>query len=155
MSWEAIGACGEIVGAIAVVVTLVYLARQIGQSVSVSRASQNRSLQAAFEGFNDVILSNPELVDVLGKLENPETVHDDPTSVRIRHLSYRWFNVWTSAQTSYTNHQISSAEFEFFKDDVNSILKLYPGLAPYFADFIRRYPSAKNFEIFEPVLKLM
>lgn len=31
MNWEAIGAAGEILGAIAVLITLLYLARQIGQ----------------------------------------------------------------------------------------------------------------------------
>ena len=38
MDWEAIGAVGEIVGAASVVVTLVYLAKQIGNSNAVSAA---------------------------------------------------------------------------------------------------------------------
>jgi hypothetical protein len=38
MNWEAIGAVGEIVGAASVVVTLVYLARQISNSNAVSAA---------------------------------------------------------------------------------------------------------------------
>ena len=39
MNWEAVGAIGEIIGAVAVVVTLVYLSIQIRQSNREARAS--------------------------------------------------------------------------------------------------------------------
>lgn len=39
MNWEAIGAVGEVLGALAVVLTLVYLAIQIRQNTSSTRAS--------------------------------------------------------------------------------------------------------------------
>ena len=39
MNWEAIGAVGEVAGAIAVVLTLVYLSRQIRHSTNVSKVS--------------------------------------------------------------------------------------------------------------------
>jgi hypothetical protein len=39
MNWEAIGAIGEVLGAIAVVLTLIYLATQIRQNTSSTRAS--------------------------------------------------------------------------------------------------------------------
>jgi hypothetical protein len=44
MNWEALGAIGEIVGAIAVVVTLGYLAVQIRQNTRTVRASTNHAL---------------------------------------------------------------------------------------------------------------
>ena len=39
MNWEAAGAIGEIVGAFAVLVTLVYLARQIRHGTDVSKVT--------------------------------------------------------------------------------------------------------------------
>lgn len=47
MNWEAIGAVGEILGALAVVVTLFYLARQIHQSTRVARAETTKDLYLA------------------------------------------------------------------------------------------------------------
>lgn len=44
MNWEAIGAIGEVAGAVGVVVTLAFLARQIGQNTRALRANTNRSL---------------------------------------------------------------------------------------------------------------
>jgi hypothetical protein len=59
MNWEAIGAIGEIVGAAAVVVTLIYVAAQVrqntrsmndGQELALAQAYENRS-QAASQHF--------------------------------------------------------------------------------------------------------
>ena len=44
MNWEAIGAVGEILGAIAVVVTLIYVAVQLRQASSIERAKAQRDL---------------------------------------------------------------------------------------------------------------
>jgi hypothetical protein len=41
MNWEAVGAVGEILGAIAVLVTLIYLATQIKQHTLATRAVTN------------------------------------------------------------------------------------------------------------------
>jgi hypothetical protein len=62
MDWDAIGAVGEIIGALAVLVTLVYLARQIRQNTGALRAAAlNSSIQAASlirsEMFNSEELS--------------------------------------------------------------------------------------------------
>ncbi len=44
MSWEAAGAVGEIVGAIAVVVSLIYLARQIQHSTAAERSYAEQAI---------------------------------------------------------------------------------------------------------------
>ena len=63
MNWEAIGAVGEIVGAGAVVVSLIYLAVQIRTQNSESRIAGNHAIS---EGFRDSIaeLSDPNLADI-------------------------------------------------------------------------------------------
>ena len=47
MNWEAIGATGEIVGALAVVVTLFYLAQQIRHNTRMARAEMTKDLYLA------------------------------------------------------------------------------------------------------------
>ena len=39
MNWDAVGAIGEIIGAVAVIVTLIYLAVQIGDGARASRSA--------------------------------------------------------------------------------------------------------------------
>ena len=49
-SWDAVGAIGEIVGAVAVVMTLAYLSVQIRQN---STATQSARLDGHFQMIND------------------------------------------------------------------------------------------------------
>jgi hypothetical protein len=58
MNWEALGAIGEIVGAVAVVVTIAYLAVQIRQNTRAVKSSvfselQSEVRQQAFSLAND------------------------------------------------------------------------------------------------------
>lgn len=64
MNWDAIGAIGEIVGAIAVVATLVYLARQIQQNTRVSRAEMTKDLMLASRSAILDLASNDKLAEI-------------------------------------------------------------------------------------------
>ena len=50
MNWEALGAIGEIVGAVAVVLTLGYLALQIRQNTPSVRASTVQAISDSAQG---------------------------------------------------------------------------------------------------------
>jgi hypothetical protein len=52
---------------------------------------------------------------------------------------------------SFDNSQISTNEYEFYKDDFKNVVDLYPGLVPYVIEELRRYPSVAKYEIFSPV----
>lgn len=51
MNWEAIGAIGEVVGAVAVVATLIYLIAQLKQNTAGIHAA---TIQANFQMFNQL-----------------------------------------------------------------------------------------------------
>jgi hypothetical protein len=77
MNWDAIGATGEWAGAIAVVITLAYLARQISQQ---NKIAKHTAWQSIFDGFNqELSLLGKSKEDsalwVLG-LTNPEELND-------------------------------------------------------------------------------
>ena len=50
MNWEAIGALGEVLGAVSVLVTLLYLSRQISAS---NKALDSTGATAMMEGYNE------------------------------------------------------------------------------------------------------
>ena len=79
MNWEALGAIGEIVGAIAVVLTLGYLAVQIRQNTrSVRAATHHSSARAATETQNIFAQSN-DLARIfrIGSRESEELTEDE------------------------------------------------------------------------------
>ena len=149
MNWNAIGASGEVFGAIAVVATLIYLARQVTQGVALARATQNKEIQAAWSAFNEQVLTHPELAGLLDQLENPTREFSSIERVQLRHLAYRFANVWLSAQVAYSHGQLSRPEFDFFKQDVVVMFRTYPGLMPFMQQLSDLYPQSRTMEIFE------
>ena len=127
MNWDAMGALGETVGAIAVIATLVYLARQIRQSVGYSRSSQNRLMVESYEHYNELVIANPAVAELLAGLEQEGNVTSAADNIRIRHLAYRVMNFYLSVQTAYNNGQIGAEDFAIYKLDVESTLDYYPG----------------------------
>ncbi len=61
MNWEAVGAIGEVVGALGVIVTLGYLAIQIRQNSAVVRASTRQTISTTQAEIGFRLAENPEL----------------------------------------------------------------------------------------------
>jgi hypothetical protein len=83
MNWEALGAIGEIVGAVAVVVTLGYLAVQIRQNTRSVRASTNHALTEQRNQINFRLASDPSLAELA--LRGAQNRDDLEISQRYRH----------------------------------------------------------------------
>ena len=67
MNWEAIGAIGEVGGAIAVVVTLVYLARQIRQNTEATGVAAYHQAQEQLWSVGASISTDPGLSEILAR----------------------------------------------------------------------------------------
>ena len=77
MNWEAIGAVGEIVGAIATVFTLAYLALQIRQNTTSVKAASAGSFRSAQTDFNALICQDRETAELYDRgLEDPDSLLD-------------------------------------------------------------------------------
>ena len=64
MNWDAVGAIGEIVGALAVVLTLGYLAMQIRQTNKINMAESYTRVIDAHVGHHRTLNARPEMFDV-------------------------------------------------------------------------------------------
>jgi len=75
MNWEAIGAVGEIAGAIAVIATLIYLAIQIKDSARAARSAAVTDATTAILDLYHELGSNPQTSELfLEGMENPESL---------------------------------------------------------------------------------
>ena len=61
MNWEAIGAIGEVIGALGVIVTLGYLAVQIRQNTASVKGSTLQAMLEASVGLHDLCASDSDL----------------------------------------------------------------------------------------------
>ena len=67
MNWEAIGAVGEILSALAVLVTLAYLAIQVRQNVKLTKASIRESRTAASQRVLFAMREDAEIIVKTGE----------------------------------------------------------------------------------------
>jgi hypothetical protein len=105
MNWGAIGATGEILGAIAVLLTLVYLATQIRQNTKAVRASALDSSVTSVMSIRQTILESAELTTIFqaGNADPLSLDGDEQLRFRLLMQNILWslWNVY--AQSSYVD----------------------------------------------------
>lgn len=73
MNWEAIGAIGEVAGALAVVATLGYLAVQIRQNTSTVLSNTEGASSKAFSDWHARVAHSDDMADIWDKAFSDET----------------------------------------------------------------------------------
>ena len=148
---QLLGNFGEFVGAIAVVATLIYLARQISESNRLARSSSAHDAMSGFGVVNELIVANPTLAGLLARLKSPGAELTSAESVQFEHFCLRVINVYLEAQSAYDNGHMDDNTYRIRLNDVDASLHAYPGMADYFEVTLQRYPSTWNHEIIQKV----
>ena len=65
MNWDAVGAIGEMIGALAVVVSVIYLAFQIRDNTHASMVDVIREVITAFTELERIVASTPDLAGII------------------------------------------------------------------------------------------
>ena len=100
MNWEAIGAVGEILGALAVVVSLLYLAVQIRHGANATRAASRYASAQLTTDILVAIASDPEVASIFRRGQNdPDSLSDDE-GLRFDMLLYAVFDQWEKYDSS-------------------------------------------------------
>ena len=104
MNWEAIGAVGETVGALAVLVTLVYLAMQIRQNTKAVQAAAVDSANSQVSKIREVIFADADVANMYRRgNEDPASLSEDDT-IRYRLLIH---NIMLALSNSITQASVS------------------------------------------------
>ena len=77
MNWDAIGATGEWIGALATIGTLFYLASQVRQNTKASRSSAYQAASSAISSWSQSMSSDPVLTENLFVAVNDPDAIDD------------------------------------------------------------------------------
>lgn len=146
MNWDAIGAIGEIVGALAVFITLVYLALQIRQNTRAVHSSALDSTVNTISIARQSIYENDEVARVYLKgLATPEEL-DDLERLKFRLLVHNLMlsqsNIF--AQTKFSDLPISEwqAQISIIKRVVGSA-----GGAWFWKEFAQEFDAEFRAEI--------
>lgn len=149
MNWEAIGAAGEVLGAIAVFVTLIYLATQVRQSNSLARFNATTELVNQFNELNRMVSTDQSLRKVLSK----ESELSDDEREQVYNFAMMFCNVWVSAQIAHDNNQIEDEIYSACAKDVRIELARWPTFQQAVEQWLSNYPEHTGRPIFQPVFR--
>ena len=127
MNWEAIGAVGETLGALAVLVTLVYLAVQIRQNNRNLHESTSAAVNQGWGSINSRLSSDAQFAEIFIRgRDNLEAL--DPVELeRFRAFVQDILNMAVWADGLQSSHNYRSLNFDAL-EVVGSLYKTYPGV---------------------------
>ncbi len=147
LQWDAIGAVGEILGAVAVIATLIYLARELAHTQNSAQLTASERLIRAFDDVNRLVLTDASVREML-------ILRDEPTDTQREQLyvfAVLKCNMWMSAQDAQDRNQISAELYAGAAKDVHMVLLQWPILIDSFRLWLERYPEVSDGGIFEPL----
>ena len=114
MNWEAIGAIGEIIGALAVVVSIVFLIFELRRG---RIAAETESFSSLADGLNNVnlrISENAELAEIWTRgLRDPDSL-DETEYTRLLFVIQSFLNHFVEMNKRRENHNIPRTEWEAY-----------------------------------------
>lgn len=132
MNWDAIAAIGEMLGALAVLVTLIYLALQIKQNTSAVATATYESTMTGFNDINVVVASNPELSSLIDRgCLNLDSLNSQET-VQFNFLIRCYANQWWKLFKLYERGSLPEQEWSDFAREAAQFLD-QPGCKPFCA----------------------
>lgn len=130
MNWEAIGAIGEIGGALAVLVSLIYLAVQIRQNTKMMRSSAKQQLTA---GTQNLIYKAIDNSDAWVKLTNGEHASTPEEDARMSLLVRAMLRGFEAQVYQHQAGLLEEDEWQALRAAIVGICAL-PGVARYWEE---------------------
>ena len=152
MNWEAIGVIAEIIAAIAVVVSLVYLGIQVRHTADLSVASTSSHVLTEFNRMQEAMLSNPQIAELFGKLNSGVKLNAAEDAL-LEILLRRYLIHWYDAQIGYDRKLVDDTIYEAHCEDVKRMIKRYPICHRMCRDILVDYSSPHAMRILDPIFQ--
>ena len=114
MNWEAISALADILGAIVVVVTLVYLARQIRQNTVATATATYDSIVSGFNEINSLLINNPDVASILLRGNEAPNKLTPTEAIQYAFLMRSYANLWLKLLRMREHGAYFEAEWQRF-----------------------------------------
>ncbi len=140
MNWDAIGAIGEVLGALGVIISLVYLSvqirqntRQIGEHSRELRISAIDSIASSFSRFRDPLIRDPEIAALWVRgIENYRDLAD-VEQVRLGRLLQELFFAHQNTWSRYREGATTEAAWQDHRQAIAANLR-HPGIRSWWAE---------------------
>jgi hypothetical protein len=136
--WEIVSATGEWAGAIVVVASLLYLARQIKQTNEQSRAAARYSFLNAYGLANAAIGEDNHSADVFSRgMRSAEL--DEGEHMQFVVLLGQFFNTWSVMFDLHQEGQLPESQWKVVRTDIKAVLQTPGGFALWNDTLVHNY----------------
>ena len=108
MNWESISAISEFVAALAVIVSLIYLAAQVRSGADTFKTSLRDSAFTSLMEYNYAILADPDLSWIFQKGMRDFASLDEQQRARAIHVFYAFFKLFENMYLHYLSGSIDA-----------------------------------------------
>lgn len=142
----------ELVGIVAVVLSLLLVAYEVRQSNRIAQATTTYEIGRDVNQFNELGYSNPEFAALLVKLRNADFEPSLVEAMQVRLLANRFLNLWTIQEKAHRNGLLSDGQFAMAQADVVTVMEAFPKLNEYWGYVLRDQPGLKNYVVLKPIV---
>ncbi len=142
----------EVVGLIAVVLSLLLVAYEVRQSNLIAQATITYEIGRDVNRFNERGYADPQFTELLVKLQDPAFVPSEVDAMRTTLLAHRFVNIWTVQEKAHRNGLLSDEQFAFTRADVITVMNAFPALIRSWKYVLRDQPSLKESLVLEPIV---
>ncbi len=144
MPWEAIAAIGQILGALAVFITLVYLANQVRHSNEVARFGAVRDIMNQYNDVNKLLTTDATLRAALMKEADLSADEEE----QVYNFATMFCNIWQSIQMAHDEGQVDDGWLAAGIVDARHEIDRWPNFRPAVERWMATYPTNSDTAIF-------
>ena len=123
MNWDALAAVGELIGAVAVLASLLYLANQVRQNTEVARSAARQGIAESAMSEVSSIIDNADLARLLFREISGETL-EDHEDYRVQLFTFRSLRFYENCHYQYRNGMLEDEEWEAFRYNLSLLFEL-------------------------------
>ncbi len=143
----------EVLGGLAVVLSLLFVGVQIGQANTIAGREARTEMDVLGIDLNRVILENPGIALVRSKLRSHDSELTEIETEQAFGLGGMYGSYWAAMNSVVESGIVSDEVIEIYSDEVRLIFSKYPGLCPFVLSSIPEIVNSTNFRFFNVVLE--
>ena len=129
----------EIVGVVAVVLSLLFLTFEIRQSNKIATASAEGETREWAREVRTRIAENPEFASLMLKLRDAGSELSPSDEERAYAYAVQYIAVWSQTNAAFENGVLSEYSFNINSTDIGVNMTRYPGLVKFYAEAAKDY----------------
>jgi hypothetical protein len=123
MNWDAVSAIAEVVGVIAIVVSLIYVSIQIKQNTKVARAATRQAISESTENLGVDLIGNGEIAEIFVKHLSGKEL-SPVENLRLQARCYRDMQHWENIHYQFNEGLVSEDQWDGFRKNLISLLAI-------------------------------